>query len=78
MEVDADHPRSACSLCRNDRGPDTGCTSGDDDDSWISACHLGVNGPVDVPTAVLFLASGERPNITGQLLTVAGGSKPSL
>jgi NAD(P)-dependent dehydrogenase (short-subunit alcohol dehydrogenase family) len=36
-----------------------------------------VNEPVDIANAVLFLASESR-NITGRLITVAGGSNPSL
>ena len=37
-----------------------------------------VNDPVDIANAVLFLASAESRNISGQLVTVAGGHNPSL
>lgn len=37
-----------------------------------------VNEPRDVAEAVLFLVSEEARNISGQLLTVAGGGNPSL
>lgn len=37
-----------------------------------------VNEPVDIANAVLFLASEESRNISGQLITVAGGNNPSL
>jgi NAD(P)-dependent dehydrogenase (short-subunit alcohol dehydrogenase family) len=36
------------------------------------------NEPEDIANAVLFLVSEESRNISGQLLTVAGGSNPSL
>jgi NAD(P)-dependent dehydrogenase (short-subunit alcohol dehydrogenase family) len=36
------------------------------------------NEPVDIANAVLFLASDESRNISGQLITVAGGNNPSL
>ncbi len=36
------------------------------------------NEPVDIANAVLFLVSEESRNISGQLITVAGGSNPSL
>jgi NAD(P)-dependent dehydrogenase (short-subunit alcohol dehydrogenase family) len=36
------------------------------------------NEPVDIANAALFLASEESRNISGQLLTVAGGNNPSL
>ncbi len=36
------------------------------------------NEPVDIANAVLFLASEESRNISGQLITVAGGNNPSL
>jgi NAD(P)-dependent dehydrogenase (short-subunit alcohol dehydrogenase family) len=37
-----------------------------------------MNEPIYIANAVLFLASHESRNITGQLLTVAGGANPSL
>jgi NAD(P)-dependent dehydrogenase (short-subunit alcohol dehydrogenase family) len=36
------------------------------------------NEPIDIANAVLFLASDESRNISGQLVTVAGGNNPSL
>jgi NAD(P)-dependent dehydrogenase (short-subunit alcohol dehydrogenase family) len=36
------------------------------------------NTPLDIANAVLFLVSEESRNISGQLITVAGGSNPSL
>jgi NAD(P)-dependent dehydrogenase (short-subunit alcohol dehydrogenase family) len=36
------------------------------------------NEPIDIANAVLFLASDESRNISGQLITVAGGNNPSL
>jgi NAD(P)-dependent dehydrogenase (short-subunit alcohol dehydrogenase family) len=36
------------------------------------------NEPDDIADAVLFLLSDQARNISGQLLTVAGGSNPSL
>jgi NAD(P)-dependent dehydrogenase (short-subunit alcohol dehydrogenase family) len=37
-----------------------------------------INEPIDIANAVLFLASDESRNISGQLITVAGGNNPSL
>jgi NAD(P)-dependent dehydrogenase (short-subunit alcohol dehydrogenase family) len=37
-----------------------------------------MNDPVDIANAALFLVSQESRNISGQLLTVAGGANPSL
>jgi NAD(P)-dependent dehydrogenase (short-subunit alcohol dehydrogenase family) len=37
-----------------------------------------VNEPRDIADAVLFLVSHEARNVSGQLLTVAGGANPSL
>jgi NAD(P)-dependent dehydrogenase (short-subunit alcohol dehydrogenase family) len=37
-----------------------------------------INQPEDIANAVLFLVSEEARNISGQLLTVAGGRNPSL
>jgi NAD(P)-dependent dehydrogenase (short-subunit alcohol dehydrogenase family) len=37
-----------------------------------------MNEPEDIANAVLFLTSEESRNISGQLLTVAGGANPSL
>jgi NAD(P)-dependent dehydrogenase (short-subunit alcohol dehydrogenase family) len=37
-----------------------------------------INEPVDIANAALFLVSEESRNISGQLLTVAGGNNPSL
>jgi len=37
-----------------------------------------MNEPVDIANAVLFLVSEESRNISGQVLTVAGGANPSL
>ena len=36
------------------------------------------NEPIDIANTVLFLASEESRNISGQLITVAGGNNPSL
>jgi NAD(P)-dependent dehydrogenase (short-subunit alcohol dehydrogenase family) len=37
-----------------------------------------VNEPIDIANAVLFLASDESRNISGQLITVASGNNPGL
>jgi NAD(P)-dependent dehydrogenase (short-subunit alcohol dehydrogenase family) len=37
-----------------------------------------INEPIDIANAALFLASDESRNISGQLITVAGGNNPSL
>lgn len=37
-----------------------------------------VNEPVDIANTVLFLVSEESRNVSGQLITVAGGNNPSL
>jgi NAD(P)-dependent dehydrogenase (short-subunit alcohol dehydrogenase family) len=37
-----------------------------------------INEPVDIANAALFLASDESRNVSGQLLTVAGGNNASL
>jgi NAD(P)-dependent dehydrogenase (short-subunit alcohol dehydrogenase family) len=36
------------------------------------------NEPIDIANAVLFLASDESRNVSGQLITVAGGNNPGL
>ena len=37
-----------------------------------------INEPLDIANAVLFLCTDEARNITGELLTVAGGKNPSI
>jgi NAD(P)-dependent dehydrogenase (short-subunit alcohol dehydrogenase family) len=50
-----------------------------DDSEHVSSIPLGrLNEPEDVANAVAFLASEEARNISGQVLTVAGGVNPAI
>jgi NAD(P)-dependent dehydrogenase (short-subunit alcohol dehydrogenase family) len=50
-----------------------------DDSDHVASIPLGrLNDPEDVADAVAFLVSEQARNISGQILTVAGGLNPSL
>jgi len=49
------------------------------DDQWDATPPLGrINDPSDIAGAVAYLVSPDARNVSGQLLTVAGGFNPAL
>ncbi|HSS09355.1 MAG TPA: SDR family oxidoreductase, partial [Acidimicrobiales bacterium] len=61
-------------LGRNDDSP----AEPNDGAAGLSTPLDRLNEPIDIANAVLFLTSAGSRNVTGQLLTVAGGLNPSL